>query len=231
MEIIKARILLAEDEPNLSSLLQEYLQLKGYRVELANDGVEGIELFKKNEFDLCLLDVMMPRKDGFTLAKEIREIDKEAPIIFLTAKSLKDDKIEGFNLGADDYITKPFSMEELSARIQAVLRRTQGENETDEEFYSFGQFHFDFNNQILTHGKKQEKLTTKESQLLRLLCKNQNKVLERDIALNRIWGNDSYFTARSMDVFITKLRKYLKPDPDIQIINIHGTGYKLIVRS
>jgi len=231
MEIIKANILLAEDEPNLSSLLQEYLQLKGYRVELANDGVEGIELFKKNEFDLCLLDVMMPRKDGFTLAKEIREIDKEAPIIFLTAKSLKDDKIEGFNLGADDYITKPFSMEELSARIQAVLRRTHGENETDEEFYSFGKFHFDFNNQILTYGKKQEKLTTKESQLLRLLCKNQNKVLERDIALNRIWGNDSYFTARSMDVFITKLRKYLKPDPDIQIINIHGTGYKLIVRS
>ncbi len=231
MGTLKAKILLAEDEPNLSSLLQEYLQLKGYSVELANDGVEGIEIFKKNEFDLCLLDVMMPRKDGFTLAKEIREIDKEVSIIFLTAKSLKDDKIEGFKLGADDYITKPFSMEELSARIQAVLRRTHGQNETDEEFYTFGQFDFDFNNQVLTRGKLKDKLTTKESQLLRLLCKNQNKVLERDVALNRIWGNDSYFTARSMDVFITKLRKYLKPDPSIQIINIHGTGYKLVVQS
>ena len=231
MGTLKAKILLAEDEPNLSSLLQEYLQLKGYSVELANDGVEGIEIFKKNEFDLCLLDVMMPRKDGFTLAKEIREIDKEVSIIFLTAKSLKDDKIEGFKLGADDYITKPFSMEELSARIQAVLRRTHGQNETDEEFYTFGQFDFDFNNQVLTRGKLKDKRTTKESQLLRLLCKNQNKVLERDVALNRIWGNDSYFTARSMDVFITKLRKYLKPDPSIQIINIHGTGYKLVVQS
>ncbi len=229
MEQTKATILLAEDEPNLSSLLEEYLQLKGYQVKLAPNGEEALDLYQKHEIDLCLLDIMMPKMDGFTLARKIREKDEQVPIIFLTAKSLKDDKIEGFNLGADDYITKPFSMEELLARIEAVLRRTRPRITAESEIFQFASFTFDANKQILKRGKEETRLTTKESQLLRMLCKFQNRVLERDIALNRIWGNDSYFTARSMDVFITKLRKYLKEDPRVQIINIHGTGYKLTV--
>jgi two-component system, OmpR family, response regulator len=222
------RILLAEDDSNLSTLLEEYLKLKGYEVNLFNDGEAALKGFKTGEYDICLLDVMMPRMDGFTLAKEIRKSNDEIPIIFLTAKSMKDDKIEGFNLGADDYITKPFSMEELLMRVKAVLRRTHRSNgEPEPTVFEFGRFHFDFDHQLLKIDGETIKLTTKESDLLRMLCKYKNRVLEREEALNKIWGNDSYFTARSMDVFITKLRKYLKADPNVQIINIHGTGYKL----
>lgn len=227
MDDSKAVILLAEDDPNLSTLLEEYLQLKGYAITLCRDGEEAFDQFQKQEYDLCLLDVMMPKMDGFALAKEIKQLNNEVPIIFLTAKSLKEDKMEGFNTGADDYITKPFSMEELLARINAVLRRTRNNKEEEPPIYHFGSFEFDYNNQILKKGDKKNKLTTKESELLRLLCRNVNKVLEREVALKKIWGNDSYFTARSMDVFITKLRKYLSDDDSVQIINIHGTGYKL----
>lgn len=225
---VSIRILLAEDDSNLSTLLEEYLKLKGYEVSLFTDGEAALKGFKTGEYDICLLDVMMPRMDGFTVAREIRKSNDEVPIIFLTAKSMKDDKIEGFNLGADDYITKPFSMEELLMRVKAVLRRThRGNDEPEPAEFEFGRFHFDFDHQLLKIDGETTKLTTKESDLLRMLCKYKNRVLEREEALNKIWGNDSYFTARSMDVFITKLRKYLKADPSVQIINIHGTGYKL----
>lgn len=228
METQNCKILLAEDDTNLSALLEEYLGLKGYDVDLYNDGNAALEGFRKNDYDICLLDVMMPQMDGFTLAQEIRKSDKEIPIIFLTAKSMKEDKITGFDIGADDYITKPFSMEELLARVKAVLRRTAiSADEPEPAVYHFGRFEFDYDHQLLIIDGEERKLTTKESDLLRMLCKYKNRVMEREEALNKIWGNDSYFTARSMDVFITKLRKYLKADPNIQILNIHGTGYKL----
>jgi two-component system, OmpR family, response regulator len=229
MEEKRTQILLAEDDSNLSMLLEEYLNLKGYDVSLFNNGEDALEGFRENEFDICLLDVMMPKMDGFMLAARIKKINPETPIIFLTAKSMKEDKIEGFNIGADDYITKPFSMEELLARIKAVLRRTKISNDVEPISYQIGNFYFDYDKQTLKINDEVTKLTTKETELLRLLCKHKNKVLEREVALNAVWGNDSYFNARSMDVFITKLRKYLKADENVQIINIHGTGYKLLV--
>lgn len=228
MEEKSVKILLAEDDSNLSTLLEEYLSLKGFDVDLYNDGETALAGFNNHDYQICILDVMMPKMDGFTLAKEIRKSSQEIPIIFLTAKSMKEDKIEGFDIGADDYITKPFSMEELQARIKAVLRRTaRTPDEPEPAVYKFGRFEFDYDHQLLHIDGEEKRLTTKESDLLRMLCKYKNKVLEREEALLTIWGNDSYFTARSMDVFITKLRKYLKPDPSIEIINIHGTGYKL----
>ncbi|NMB72971.1 MAG: response regulator transcription factor, partial [Bacteroidales bacterium] len=175
------------------------------------------------------LDIMMPVKDGFTLAKEIRMINSDIPIIFLTAKSMKEDVIEGFRIGADDYITKPFSMEELIFRIEAILRRTKSEGADKQTVFKLGNYTFDSSRQLLIRGTEERKLTTKESELLRLLCLNKNRILERNFALKSIWIDDTYFNARSMDVYITKLRKYLKDDPDIQIMNIHGKGYKLIV--
>jgi DNA-binding response OmpR family regulator len=223
------RILLAEDDENLGSLLKEYLTVKGYETGLYTDGNKAYKGFIQEHYDLCLLDVMMPVKDGFTLAKEIRLINSDIPIIFLTAKSMKEDVLEGFTLGADDYITKPFSMEELLFRIEAILRRTNPESGNNQETeYTLGEYHFDTQKQQLIYDKKVQKLTTKESELLKLLCNNKNKVLERNFALRTIWIDDNYFNARSMDVYITKLRKYLKNDPSIQIINIHGKGYKLI---
>lgn len=225
----KVRILLAEDDENLGSLLKEYLQVKGYETSLYGDGNKAYKGFIQEHYDLCLLDVMMPVKDGFTLAKEIRLINSDIPIIFLTAKSMKDDVLEGFSLGADDYITKPFSMEELLFRIEAILRRTMpGSSEKQPDQYAVGDYVFDSQKQQLMKGKEIQKLTTKESELLKLLCNNKNKVLERNFALRTIWIDDNYFNARSMDVYITKLRKYLRDDPSIQIINIHGKGYKLI---
>jgi len=225
----RPRILLAEDDKNLSSLLEEYLGVKGFNVVLCADGEQAREVFSLHEFDICVLDIMMPKMDGFTLAREIKRLDKDMPIIFLTAKSLKEDKLEGFDIGADDYLTKPFSMDELLARIHAVLRRARKDDHVS-EVYQFGKFTFDYDSQILTINNTQSRLTTKESDLLRLLVQRPNEVLEREIALKRVWGNDSYFTARSMDVFITKLRKYLKADPSVQIMNVHGTGYKLLVQ-
>tara|TARA_B100000683_G_scaffold277846_1_gene339582 strand:- start:38091 stop:38795 length:705 start_codon:yes stop_codon:yes gene_type:complete len=227
----KTNILLVEDDPNLGSLLQEYMIAKGYNCQLETDGDKGLKAFLKGSFDLCALDVMMPIKDGFTLAKEIRNTNKTIPIIFLTAKSLKEDKIEGFQSGADDYLTKPFSMEELLLRIKAILRRTQGIQSipNDKKNYDIGELNFDYDRRILKGNESYEqKLTSKEADLLKLLCENTNDVLERSVALNKIWKDDSYFNARSMDVYITKLRKYLRADPNLEIVNMHGRGFKLL---
>jgi DNA-binding response OmpR family regulator len=225
----KLRILLCEDDDNLGMLLREYLQAKGYDTELCNDGEAGYKTFMKESFDLCVFDVMMPKKDGFTLAKEIRQTNSEVPIIFLTAKTLKEDVLEGFKLGADDYLTKPFSMEELTFRIEAVLRRVKTKKNRERTSYRIGSFTFDTQKQILSRGDEQVKLTTKENELLCLLCVNANEVLQRDFALKTIWMDDNFFNARSMDVYITKLRKHLKGDETVEIINIHGKGYKLIM--
>ncbi len=224
----KLKILLCEDDENLGMLLREYLQAKGYATELCADGEIGYKAFTKAKFDICVLDVMMPKKDGFTLAKEIRNSNQDVPIIFLTAKTLKEDILEGFKIGADDYITKPFSMEELVFRIEAIIRRTKGKKNKESTVYHIGQFTFDTQKQLLCFGDEQRKLTTKENELLALLCSHANEILQRDFALKTIWIDDNYFNARSMDVYITKLRKHLKDDPQIEIINIHGKGYKLI---
>ncbi|MDR3309219.1 MAG: response regulator transcription factor [Tannerella sp.] len=222
------KILFCEDDENLGMLLREYLQAKGFSTDLFPDGDAGYKGFLKEKYDLCVLDVMMPKKDGFTLAQEIRQVNSEIPIIFLTAKTMKDDILEGFKLGADDYLTKPFSMEELLLRIEAILRRVKGKKIKDVPYYTIGKFTFDTQKQTLTLGQKVTKLTTKECELLSLLCAHINEVLERNYALKTIWVDDNYFNARSMDVYITKLRKLLKEDPNIEIINIHGKGYKLI---
>ena len=227
----KIKILLAEDDNNLGNLLKEYLEAKNYSVSWAKNGKEGFDIFKKSFYDLCLLDVMMPLKDGFTLAKEIRAQNKAVPIVFLTAKSMKEDAIEGFTVGADDFITKPFSMEELLLRLNAILRRTKNQTTADNNIKAFeiGKYKFDYENQTLVLGKKDQGLTTKEAELLRLLCLHKNDVLDRNFALNAIWKDDNYFNSRSMDVFVTRLRKYLKDDPKVEIINIHGKGFKLLV--
>jgi len=226
----QVKILLAEDDANLGLLLKEYLVAKSYDTTLCEDGDKAYDEFLKNPYDLCIFDIMMPHRDGFTLAKDIRLINSKIPIIFLTAKSMKDDVLEGFKLGADDYMTKPFSMEELLVRIEAVLRRTSGiKTENSQEEFKLGRFLFDSKKQFLKDGETSIKLTTKESELLKLLCNNVNKVLERNLALRTIWSDDNYFNARSMDVYITKLRKHLKAEPSIEIINVHGKGYKLIM--
>jgi two-component system, OmpR family, response regulator len=233
MDAVKIKILLVEDDESLGPLLLEYLEAKGFEVKLANDGKKGADMYFKGSFDLLLLDVMMPVKDGLTLAKEIRTVDKNVPIIFLTAKSMKEDTIDGFNAGADDYITKPFSMEELLVRVNAVLRRTnkvRSAESTDVDF-KIGSYQFNSEKQILQHNGSEQKLTTKESQLLRLLCVHKNDVLDRNFALKSIWHDDNYFNGRSMDVYIAKLRKYLKDDSKVEIINIHGKGFKLLVNS
>lgn len=224
------KLLLVEDDENLGNLLQEYLKVKGFETQLETDGEKGYNAFMQEQFDLCILDIMMPVKDGLSLAKDIRRTNSEMPIIFLTAKTMKDDVLEGFGAGADDYITKPFSMEELMVRIEAILRRARaGKAETVQTVFSFGNFTFDATKQILEIKGESIKLTTKESELLRLLCENMNEILERNHALKTIWKDDSYFNARSMDVYITKLRKHLRQDENIQIINVHGEGYKLVV--
>jgi two-component system, OmpR family, response regulator len=226
----KVKLLLAEDDENLGLLLKEYLIAKGFLAALFPDGEAAFKGFTKDHFDICILDIMMPKKDGFTLAREIRMISADIPIIFLTAKNLKDDVIEGFKLGADDYITKPFSMEELIFRIEAILRRTIPESQNlGQQIYKLGRFTFDARKQTLSNDADIVKLTTKEAELLKLLCQNTNKVLERNFALKSIWIDDNYFNARSMDVYITKLRKHLKDEPTVEIINVHGKGYKLIM--
>jgi len=227
----KNTILLAEDDQNLGGILKSYLEAKGFPTQLSVDGKEALETFKRGEFDFCVFDVMMPVMDGFTLAKEIRKIDKKIPILFLTAKSMQEDKLTGFEVGADDYLTKPFSMEELILRIKAILRRYNeaADNKPANSIFEFGNFKFDYNKQLLINGKHEQKLTSKEAELLKLLCENINNVLDRSAALNKIWYDDSYFNARSMDVYITKLRKYLKEDPEVNLINVHGVGFKLVV--
>lgn len=223
---------MVEDDPNLSMVLFDYLEMQGYKITLCKDGQEGIDAFHLGKFDLCILDIMMPVKDGFTMAEEIRAVDKDTPIIFLTAKSLKEDRIKGFKAGCDDYITKPFSTEELSLRVQAILKRclTQNGISNQQEVYVLGKYKFDTANMILKIGDNEKTLTRKENALLKLLCEHQNKLLTREVALKRVWGDDDYFIGRSMDVFIAKLRKYLKEDPSILITNVHGTGFKFEVK-
>lgn len=227
----KVKLLLAEDDENLGLLLKEYLIAKGYETDLYADGEVAYKGFTKNQpYSLCILDIMMPKKDGISLAKDIRMLNMDIPIIFLTAKNMKEDVLEGFKMGADDYITKPFSMEELIFRIEAIMRRvSQDSNSHEDAIYKVGIYTFDSRKQILSGGEEEVKLTTKEAELLRLLCNNANKVLERNFALKTIWIDDNYFNARSMDVYITKLRKHLKDDPKVEIINVHGKGYKLIM--
>jgi DNA-binding response OmpR family regulator len=229
------KILLVEDDPNLGSLLQDYLQLKGkFEVVLCVDGEEGIRAFNKQPFDLCILDVMMPKKDGFTLGKEIRKINEQVPIIFATAKSMMEDKASAYDLGGDDYITKPFRIEELLLRINALLKRVSAAKEPEEKEviptqFQIGDYSFDFTTQLIWFNGQQQKLSTKEAELLQLLCLKKNSVLTREEALLRIWHDDNYFNGRSMDVFLSKLRKYLREDPKVEIINVHGKGYKLLV--
>ena len=229
-EETKMKILLCEDDESLGMLLREYLQANGYDAELYPDGEAGYKAFLKNIYDMCVLDVMMPKMDGFQLASEIRQVNQEIPIIFLTAKNLKEDIFDGFKIGADDYITKPFSMEELVLRMEAILRRVRGKQQKNVAVYHIGQYTFDTKRQILSHDDQSVKLTTKESELLNLLCVHANDVLQRELALKTIWIDDNYFNARSMDVYITKLRKHLKDDPEIEINNVHGKGYRLIAQ-
>lgn len=228
----KTKLLLCEDDPNLGTLLSQYLKAKDYEVELCVDGAQGLRCYKKGGFDLLLLDVMMPLKDGFTLAREVRTQDQEVPIIFLTAKNMRQDTLTGFRSGADDYLTKPFSMEELLLRISAVLRRARGVEQQAEErptLFTVGGSTFDARKQLLTGPGGERRLTTKETDLLRLLCEHANTVLERPVALRTVWGDDNYFNGRSMDVYIAKLRKYFAEDPTVEIVNVHGKGFRLVV--
>ncbi len=225
----KAKILLVEDDSNLSLVLKDYLEMLGYETVLKKDGEEGLKAFQEDTFNLCILDVMMPKKDGFSLAQDIRNLDKDIPLIFLTAKTLKDDRITGFKMGCDDYITKPFSTEELSLRIEAILKRCviQYRQESVPKVFEIGKYEFDHENMVLRFEGNEKTLTRKEAALLKLLCKNKNQLVTRDFALQQIWGSNDYFIGRSMDVFIAKLRKMLGDDPTITIKNIHGTGFKL----
>lgn len=229
----RKKILIVEDDPNFGSILRDYLSLNDYQITLAKNGIEGFEKFKKEDFDLCILDVMMPYKDGFTLAKEIREKNEAVPLIFLTAKSLKEDVLKGFKIGADDYLTKPFDSEVLLAKVKAILNRAAvSTKDVDSEEYQFtiGTFAFNSKLRFLTHqDKEQVKLSPKENQLLRLLALHINDLMPRELALNKIWRDDNYFTSRSMDVYIAKLRKYLSKDPKVKILNIHGEGFRLVV--
>jgi len=222
-------ILLCEDDENLGMLLREYLEAKGYNAELCVDGEEGWKAFLSKDYNLCILDVMMPKMDGITLAQKIHEKSAETPFMFLTAKNMKDDVRTGFEVGADDYITKPFSMEEVVFRIEAIMRRVKGKKSRDTSIHQIGKFTFDTQKQILSLGDEQTKLTTKEAELLTLLSNKTNELLQRDYALKTIWIDDNYFNARSMDVYITKLRKHLKADPNVEILNVHGKGYKLVI--
>jgi len=223
------KILLAEDDENLGMMLKNYLMAKTFETDLFEDGEKALEGFCNDQYDLCILDVMMPVKDGFTLAHEIRAKNRKVPIIFLTARSMQDDVLEGFKIGADDYITKPFNMDELLFRIEAILRRIKADEPSDSHIFALGKITFDSQKQVLQSDETSYKLTTKESELLKLLCDNANQILERNYALRTIWEDDSYFNARSMDVYITKLRKHFKDDPNVEILNVHGRGFKLVV--
>ena len=232
MEENMFKILMAEDDINLGAILKERLKLKGYDVVHCPDGETAYQTYKKDDFDLLILDIMMPLKDGFTVAKEIRDSDSQTPIIFVSARNMNKDILKGFDIGADDYITKPFSMEELLVRIQAVLKRSAkgGEKEEEQNEFEVGKYHFNYIYQTLSLDGHKEKLTSKEADLLKILCENKNDVVMRDVALKKIWGDDTYFNGRSMDVFISKLRKLISSDGRIEIMNVHGKGFKLIER-
>jgi two-component system OmpR family response regulator len=225
----KMRLLLAEDDPNLSLVLKDYLELQGYKVCLCNDGQQATIAFRTQPFDICILDIMMPKKDGFSLAEDIRKSNQNIPIVFLTAREQKEDKIKGFKIGCDDYITKPFSTEELSLRLEAIMRRcqlSQNNLSLKTELIKLGLYLYDYDNQELKSSATTYTMTKRESDLLKLLYDNKNELLSREKILKQLWSNDSYFTGRSLDVFITRLRKYLKEDDSISIINVHGTGFK-----
>lgn len=228
----KVKLLLVEDDPNFGTVLKDYLKMNEYDVTHAKDGNEGFEKFKEGEYDLCILDVMMPFKDGFTLASEIKEINPAVPIVFLTAKSMKEDVVKGYQVGADDYLNKPFDSEVLLYKIKAILQRKKSENEDryDQIEFEIGDFSFNSRLRFLTLNGEQHKLSPKENELLKLLCIHLNDLMPRELALTRIWKDDNYFTSRSMDVYIAKLRKYLKPDSKVEILNIHGEGFRLVVQ-
>lgn len=228
------RILLVEDDPNFGTVLKDYLSLNDYNVTHAKDGLEGLIMFKNDDFDLCILDVMMPRKDGFSLAKDIRAANSEIPIIFLTAKTMKEDVLKGYQSGADDYLNKPFDSEVLLYKIKAILQRKETEKNTEEESFEFTIGKFEFNSKLrhLTFDEGEpQKLSPKESKLLKMLAIYKNDLMPRELALTKIWRDDNYFTSRSMDVYIAKLRKYLKEDENVEILNIHGEGFRLIDKS
>ncbi|GGK70436.1 response regulator transcription factor [Rufibacter glacialis] len=225
------RLLLVEDDPNFGMVLKDYLELHDYEVTLCTDGLQGLRTFQKEAFDACILDVMMPLKDGFSLATDIKKADPQMPVIFLTAKAMKADMLEGFRIGADDYITKPFDSEILLCKLKAILQRkaiSSAPEKTQSTEYQLGRYHFNAKTRLITHDGETQKLSPKEAELLLLLCQYLNDVLPREVALSRIWKDDNYFTARSMDVFVTKLRKYLKADPSVEIINVHGNGFRLV---
>lgn len=228
------KILLVEDDPNFGAILKDYLALNDFDVTLGKNGMEGLEKFKKDTFDLCILDVMMPYKDGYTLAKEIREKNKEIPIIFLTAKTMKEDVLKGYKVGADDYLNKPFDSEVLLMKINAIIqRKVQEASKMDNTKFEFqiGDFHLNSKLRFLAYKKEEPiKLSPKENELLKMLALHENDLMPRELALTKIWRDDNYFTSRSMDVYIAKLRKYLKPDPNVEIINIHGEGFRLAVK-
>lgn len=228
------RILLVEDDPNFGTVLKDYLSLNDYKVTLAKDGLEGLIMFKNDEFDLCILDVMMPRKDGFSLAKDIRATNSEVPIIFLTARTMKEDVLKGYQSGGDDYLNKPFDSEVLLYKIKAILQRKETEQTIEEDVFEYKIGKFEFNSKLrhLSYdGSEIQKLSPKESKLLKLLTAHKNDLMPRELALTKIWRDDNYFTSRSMDVYIAKLRKYLKPDPNVEILNIHGEGFRLVEKS
>ena len=225
------KILLVEDDPNFGTVLKDYLALNDYNVTHAKDGIEGLIMFKNNDFDLCILDVMMPRKDGFSLAQDIRSNNKEIPIIFLTAKTLKEDVLRGYQVGADDYLNKPFDSEVLLFKIKAILQRKESDTSAENEQFEFEIGGFFFNSKLrhLSVGENEpQKLSPKESKLLKMLALHKNDLMPRELALTKIWRDDNYFTARSMDVYIAKLRKYLKLDESVEILNIHGEGFRLV---
>ena len=225
------KILLAEDDPNFGPFLQTYLVAKGYSCFLTKNGDDALEAFLTGEYNFCITDVMMPAKDGFTLAKAIRKRNATVPILFITAKNLEEDRLQGFQVGGDDYITKPFSMDELTFRIQAIIRRIETTKQQERQVFPIGRLTFDHELQVITTPVQQIKLTPKESDLLRLLCQYQNEVVYRNIALTKVWGNDNVYTSRSMDVYMSKLRKFLRDDPNVELQNIHGVGFKLFIRS
>ncbi len=234
MEIENKKILLVEDDQNFGAILKDYLSLNDFEVTLAKNGMEGFEKFKKGNYDLCILDVMMPYKDGYTLAKEIREKNKEVPIVFLTAKSMKEDVLKGYKVGADDYLNKPFDSEVLLFKIKAILQRkaTDTKNEHQNFEFQIGKFHLNSKLRFLTFEKTEPiKLSPKENELLKMLAVYENDLMPRELALTKIWRDDNYFTSRSMDVYIAKLRKYLKLDEDVEILNIHGEGFRLVVKN
>ncbi|HLT65725.1 MAG TPA: response regulator transcription factor [Flavobacterium sp.] len=231
---INKKILLVEDDPNFGSILKDYLQMNDFDVTLAKNGMEGFEKFKKDTYDLCILDVMMPYKDGFTLAREIRDKNKEIPIIFLTAKTMKEDVLKGYKVGADDYLNKPFDSEVLLMKIKAIMQRKTSEVKADNTKFEFkiGRFHLNSKLRFLTFDNEEPiKLSPKENELLKMLALYENDLMPREVALTKIWRDDNYFTSRSMDVYIAKLRKYLKSDENVEILNIHGEGFRLVIKN